>query len=62
MLTSFFQVFPLYLTHTAHTTLLQPYLNSTAIAQQKGKKMLMFETNTVSVKAALLSPSHMMLT
>ncbi|KAJ6529066.1 glycoside hydrolase family 79 protein [Mycena vulgaris] len=41
-------VFPNYLTHKAHTTLLAPYLNSTAFAQQKGKKLLMFETNTAS--------------
>ncbi|KAJ7697058.1 hypothetical protein B0H17DRAFT_1168033 [Mycena rosella] len=41
-------VFPTFLTHTAHTTLLAPYLNSTAFAQTKGKQMLMFETNTAS--------------
>ncbi|CAK5270156.1 unnamed protein product [Mycena citricolor] len=41
-------VLPLYLTHTAHTDLLAPYLNSTAFAQTKGKPMLMFETNTAS--------------
>jgi hypothetical protein len=31
----------------ARTSLLAPYLNSTAFAQSKGKKLLMFETNTV---------------
>ncbi|KAJ7054643.1 glycoside hydrolase family 79 protein [Mycena amicta] len=41
-------VFPDFLNHTAHTSLLAPYLNSTAFAQSKGKKMLMFETNTAS--------------
>ncbi|KAJ7884879.1 glycoside hydrolase family 79 protein [Mycena leptocephala] len=40
-------VFPDFLNHTAHTSLLAPYLNSTAFAQSKGKKLLMFETNTV---------------
>ncbi|KAJ7434772.1 glycoside hydrolase family 79 protein [Mycena galericulata] len=41
-------VFPDFLNHTAHTSLLEPYLNSTAFAQSKGKKLLMFETNTAS--------------
>ncbi|KAJ7235652.1 glycoside hydrolase family 79 protein [Mycena rebaudengoi] len=41
-------VFPNFLTHKAHTKLLAPYLNSTAFAQTKGKKLLMFETNTAS--------------
>ncbi|KAF7321151.1 Glyco-hydro-79C domain-containing protein [Mycena chlorophos] len=41
-------VFPDFLNHSAHTALLEPYLNSTAFAQTKGKKMLMFETNTAS--------------
>ncbi|KAJ7092351.1 glycoside hydrolase family 79 protein [Mycena belliarum] len=41
-------VFPNFLTHKAHTSLLQPYLNSTAFAQAHGKKLLMFETNTAS--------------
>ncbi|KAJ7783995.1 glycoside hydrolase family 79 protein, partial [Mycena maculata] len=41
-------VFPDFLNHTAHTALLAPYLNSTAFAQENGKKMLMFETNTAS--------------
>ncbi|KAF7307934.1 Glyco-hydro-79C domain-containing protein [Mycena kentingensis (nom. inval.)] len=41
-------VFPDFLNHTAHTSLLAPYLNSTAFAQTQGKKMLMFETNTAS--------------
>ncbi|KAJ6548770.1 hypothetical protein B0H19DRAFT_1221069 [Mycena capillaripes] len=41
-------VLPLYLTHDAHTSLLQPYLNSTMFAQSVGKPFLMFETNTAS--------------
>ncbi|KAJ7661951.1 glycoside hydrolase family 79 protein [Mycena polygramma] len=41
-------VFPDFLNHTAHTSLLAPYLNSTAFAQSNGKKILMFETNTAS--------------
>ncbi|KAK7024767.1 hypothetical protein R3P38DRAFT_2530271 [Favolaschia claudopus] len=41
-------VLSLYLTHDAHTQLLQPYLNSTMFAQQVGKPFLMFETNTAS--------------
>ncbi|KAK7053820.1 Glyco-hydro-79C domain-containing protein [Favolaschia claudopus] len=41
-------VLPLYLTHDAHTSLLQPYLNSTAFAQQQGKPFIMFETNTAA--------------
>ncbi|KAJ7227744.1 glycoside hydrolase family 79 protein [Mycena haematopus] len=39
---------PLYLTHDAHTQLLQPYLNSTMYAQTVNKPFLMFETNTAS--------------
>jgi hypothetical protein len=41
-------VLSLYLTHDAHTELLQPYLNSTMYAQSVGKPFLMFETNTAS--------------
>ncbi|KAJ7923602.1 glycoside hydrolase family 79 protein [Mycena leptocephala] len=41
-------ILPLYLTHDAHTTLLQDYLNATAYAQTVGKPFLMFETNTGS--------------
>ncbi|KAJ6482192.1 glycoside hydrolase family 79 protein [Mycena vitilis] len=41
-------VLPLYLTHDAHTSLLQPYLNSTMYAQTVNKPFLMFETNTAS--------------
>ncbi|KAF7370061.1 Glyco-hydro-79C domain-containing protein [Mycena sanguinolenta] len=41
-------VLPLYLTHDAHTQLLQPFLNSTTWAQTVGKEFLMFETNTAS--------------
>ncbi|KAJ6613845.1 hypothetical protein B0H10DRAFT_2047277 [Mycena sp. CBHHK59/15] len=40
-------VFSDFLNHTAHTSLLAPYLNK-AFAQTHGKKMLMFETNTAS--------------
>ncbi|KAJ7850759.1 hypothetical protein B0H13DRAFT_2400859 [Mycena leptocephala] len=39
-------VFPEFLNHTVHTSLLAQYLSSTAFAQSKGKKILMFETNT----------------
>jgi hypothetical protein len=46
-LVPFAQVLPEFLNHTAHTSLLAPYLNSTAFAQSKRKKLLMFETNTV---------------
>ncbi|KAF9555149.1 hypothetical protein CPC08DRAFT_145293 [Agrocybe pediades] len=41
-------MFPTYLNHTAGQAIVAPYLNSTAYAQSKGKKMLMFETNTAS--------------
>ncbi|KAJ7181191.1 glycoside hydrolase family 79 protein [Mycena filopes] len=41
-------VLPLYLTHDAHTKLLEPYLNSTLFAQTVNKEFLMFETNTAS--------------
>ncbi|KAJ7457799.1 glycoside hydrolase family 79 protein [Mycena latifolia] len=41
-------ILSLYLTHDAHTELLQPYLNSTMFAQQRNKPFLMFETNTGS--------------
>ncbi|KAF5353171.1 hypothetical protein D9757_012643 [Collybiopsis confluens] len=40
--------FPNYLNHTSGQALVQPYLNSTAYAQSKGKKFLMMETNTAS--------------
>ncbi|KDR78254.1 hypothetical protein GALMADRAFT_266767 [Galerina marginata CBS 339.88] len=40
--------FPNYLNHTAPQNLIAPYLNSTLYAQSKGKKLLMFETNTAS--------------
>jgi hypothetical protein len=40
-------IFPLYLTHDAHTELLAPYLNATAYTHCVGKPFLMFETNTV---------------
>lgn len=39
---------PNFLVHTAVTGLLQPYLNSTSIAQTYNKPFLMFETNTAS--------------
>jgi hypothetical protein len=41
-------IFPSYLNHDAGKTIIQPYLNSTAIAQAAGKPFLMFETNTAS--------------
>lgn len=37
-----------YLSHDAGKTIINKYLNSTAYAQTKGKKLLMFETNTAS--------------
>ncbi|KJA24861.1 glycoside hydrolase family 79 protein [Hypholoma sublateritium FD-334 SS-4] len=42
------ETFPNFLNHTAGQALIAPYLNSTAYAQTKGKKLLMFETNTAS--------------
>ena len=41
-------VFSTYTTHTAAVNLVQPYLNSTLIAQGVGKPFYMFETNTAS--------------
>ncbi|KAG6864522.1 hypothetical protein C0991_008984 [Blastosporella zonata] len=41
-------VFPSFLTHDAGKNIIKKYLNSTAYAQTKGKKLLMFETNTAS--------------
>ena len=41
-------MFPQYLTHTSSQTLVQPYLNTSSIAQQLGKEFMMFETNTAS--------------
>ncbi|PPQ65022.1 hypothetical protein CVT24_008170 [Panaeolus cyanescens] len=41
-------LFPTYLTHGAGQALAAPYLDSTALAQTKGKEFLMFETNTAS--------------
>ena len=41
-------VFASYLNHTAGKAIVQPYLNSTSIAQAAGKPFLMFETNTAS--------------
>ncbi|GJE89064.1 glycoside hydrolase family 79 protein [Phanerochaete sordida] len=41
-------VFPNYLNHTSGISVIAPYLNSTAFAQQNGKPFLMFETNTAS--------------
>ncbi|KAJ6595642.1 hypothetical protein DFH09DRAFT_144191 [Mycena vulgaris] len=37
-----------FLNHTSSVALCQPYLNSTAIAQEAGKPFLMFETNSAS--------------
>ena len=42
------EMFPQYLTHQAGINFAQPYLNSTALAQQWGKPFLLFETNTAS--------------
>lgn len=42
------QLFPNFLNHGAGRSIVAPYLNSTAFAQQKGKQLLMFETNTAS--------------
>ncbi|KAF8816878.1 hypothetical protein BYT27DRAFT_7127069 [Phlegmacium glaucopus] len=42
------QTFPNYLNHTSGVLIVAPYLNSTNFAQTKGKKLLMFETNTAS--------------
>ena len=39
---------PQYLTHNAGLSFVQPYLNSTALAQEWGKPFLLFETNTAS--------------
>ncbi|CAL1698450.1 unnamed protein product [Somion occarium] len=41
-------VFQNYLTHTSGINIVQPYLNSSLIAQQSGKPFLMFETNSAS--------------
>ncbi|KAF8064391.1 glycoside hydrolase family 79 protein [Lyophyllum atratum] len=41
-------IFPTYLDHNAGRSIVNKFLNSTAYAQTKGKKMLMFETNTAS--------------
>ncbi|KAI0729703.1 glycoside hydrolase family 79 protein [Fomitopsis betulina] len=41
-------VFANYLNHTSGQMLVQPYLASTALAQQNGKPFYMFETNTAS--------------
>ncbi|KAF7302721.1 hypothetical protein HMN09_00907000 [Mycena chlorophos] len=40
--------FPNFLNHTSGVALCEPYLNSTAIAQQAEKPFLMFETNSAS--------------
>ncbi|KAG5638703.1 hypothetical protein H0H81_010928 [Sphagnurus paluster] len=41
-------VFPSYLDHNAGRSIINKFLNSTNYAQSKGKKLLMFETNTAS--------------
>jgi hypothetical protein len=41
-------MFPTFLNHTAGQNIVAPYLNSTAYAQSKGKRLLMFETNSAS--------------
>ncbi|TFK36088.1 hypothetical protein BDQ12DRAFT_737177 [Crucibulum laeve] len=40
--------FPDFLNHTSGQLIVKPYLNSAGIAQQKGKQLMMFETNTAS--------------
>ncbi|KAI1796295.1 glycoside hydrolase family 79 protein [Ganoderma leucocontextum] len=42
------EMFPQYLTHNAGLRLVNPYLNSTMLAQQWGKPFIMFETNSAS--------------
>ena len=42
------EMWPQYLTHNAGINFAQPYLNSTALAQQWGKPFLLFETNSAS--------------
>ncbi|KAF5326359.1 hypothetical protein D9611_001067 [Ephemerocybe angulata] len=42
------ELFASYLTHAAGRAIIEPYLNSTAFAQEKGKRLMMFETNTAS--------------
>ncbi|KAH9476922.1 Beta-glucuronidase [Psilocybe cubensis] len=42
------QTFPDYLTHNSAANLVQSYIPSTVLAQQKGKEFLMFETNSAS--------------
>lgn len=41
-------MFPTYLNHSAGQSIVQAYVNSGNYAQQKNKKLLMFETNTAS--------------
>jgi hypothetical protein len=41
-------LFPAFLTHESGREIVNPYRNSTLYAQEKGKRMLMFETNTAS--------------
>ncbi|GLB44466.1 putative glycosyl hydrolase family 79 C-terminal beta domain [Lyophyllum shimeji] len=41
-------LFPTYLDHNAGKAIVTKFLNSSAYAQSKGKKLLMFETNTAS--------------
>ena len=41
-------VFSNYTTHSSAVNLVQPYLNSSLLAQQAGKPFYMFETNTAS--------------
>lgn len=41
-------MFSAYLNHSTGQNIVAYYLNSTSYAQRKGKKMLMFETNTAS--------------
>ncbi|TDL27068.1 hypothetical protein BD410DRAFT_783229 [Rickenella mellea] len=40
--------FPTYLNHTSGQSIVAPYLNTANLAQQAGKPLIMFETNTAS--------------
>ena len=41
-------LFPQFLQHTSGQNIVKPYLNSGLVAQQAGKPLIMFETNTAS--------------
>lgn len=42
------ELFPNFLNHNAGRSIVEPYRNSTVFAQEKGKRLMMFETNTAS--------------